>query len=149
MTTLIRWNPAGEFASLRNAMDRYFDDRFTPYARRPEMRTWSLAVDAVENEDAYIITASVPGVRPDDLEITVEDGVLTIKGETSVDETVKETDYRLRERRFGSFSRSIRFPMDIDADAIEASYEHGVLSLVVPKAAAVKPKKIAVSTNGK
>jgi HSP20 family protein len=129
----------------QNALERAFEDA----PDRPEARAWSLALDAAETEDAYLLTASIPGVHPDDLEITLEDNVLTIWGETKMDETVKEADFHLRERRYGTFSRSIRFPMAVNAEAVEAASEHGVLTLTVPKAEAVKPKRIAIRTNGK
>jgi len=146
MKTIVRWNPVREIAAWQNALERAFEDPF--FANRPEARPWSLALDAVETEDNYIIKASIPGVNPDDLDITLEEDVLTIKGETKVDETVKEADFHLRERRYGAFSRSVRFPVAVDADAVEATYEHGVLTLAVPKAEAVKPRRIAVRTNG-
>jgi HSP20 family protein len=131
--------------AYRNAANQTYDNRFTPYSSRPEMRTWNLALDAVENDDAFVISASLPGIGPDDIDVTLEDNVLTIKAETNADETVKEGDYRLRERRFGAFSRSVRLPGDVDAEGVEASYEHGVLNLVVPKAETAKPKKISVN----
>ncbi|GAB4580596.1 MAG: Hsp20/alpha crystallin family protein [Anaerolineales bacterium] len=147
MKTIVRWNPVREFAVWQNALERAFED--AALINRPEARPWSLALDAAETEDNYIIKASIPGVNPDDLEITLEDGLLTIKGETKVDETVKEADFHLRERRYGTFARSLRFPVAVNADAVEATYEHGVLTLTVPKAEEVKPKRIAIRTSGK
>jgi len=157
MRTIVRWNPVRELAAWQNAMERAFENPFGegPFgeghflANRPEARSWSLALDAAENEDNYIVKASIPGVNPDDLDITLEENVLTIKGETKVDETVKEADFHLRERRYGTFSRSVRFPVAVNAEAVEAAYEHGVLTLTVPKAEVVKPKRIAIRTSDK
>jgi len=95
------------------------------------------------------VQASIPGISPDELEITMEKNMLTVSGQTNADETINGEEYRLRERRFGSFSRSIRFPVDVIADKVQSEYQHGVLTLTVPKAEEVKPKKIAVKVNGK
>lgn len=97
-----------------------------------------------EQDDAFIVKASIPGVPADDVEITLTDNVLTIKGEMKDDKEVKETNYHLHERRFGSFMRSVTLPTSVDADKIEAVNENGVLTLTLPKAEAVKPKKIEV-----
>jgi HSP20 family protein len=106
-----------------------------------------VAVDVLENEDGYTVNASVPGINTDDIEVTLEKNVLTIKGEIEADEEVEKEQYHVRERRFGSFSRNIRFPVDVNVNSIEASYEHGVLTLVVPKADEVKPKRITVKVD--
>jgi len=147
MKTIVRWNPVREMMAWQNALERTFEDPFL--ANRPEARPWSLALDAAETEDNYVVKASIPGVNPDDLEITLEENVLTIKGETKVDETVREADFHLRERPSGTFSRSVRFPVAVNAEAVEAAYEHGVLTLTVPKAEVVKPKRIAIRTHSK
>ncbi|NUM44290.1 MAG: Hsp20/alpha crystallin family protein [Anaerolineales bacterium] len=147
MKTIVRWNPVREMMAWQNALEQAFEE--ASFANRPEARPWSLALDAAETETAFIIKASIPGVNPDDLEITLEDDVLTIKGESKMDETVKEADFHLRERRYGTFARSLRFPVAVNADAVEADYAHGVLTLTVPKAEAVKPKRIAIRTNDK
>jgi len=96
-----------------------------------------------------VVKASVPGINPDDLEITFTDGTLTIKGETREEKNVEETHYHMRERRFGRFSRSISLPTNLDADKIEASYDTGVLTLRLPKAEEMKPKRIEVKSGTK
>jgi HSP20 family protein len=103
-----------------------------------------LAVDVVESKDDFIVKASVPGINPDDLDVSYADDVLTIKGEIKSDNEVKDNQFHLRERRYGSFARSISLPTKIKADAIEASYQNGVLSLLLPKAEEVKPKRISI-----
>ena len=142
MNKLIRWNPTRDFNSLWNSFDRMFEDSWAMQADQP--RAYSLALDVAENENAYVVKASVPGISPDDIEITLEKNVLTISGETRADETINSEEYRLRERRYGTFSRSLRLPVDVVSDSIEAHYENGVLNLMIPKAEEVKPKKIAV-----
>ena len=120
--------------------------RYAPtYTRQnnPAAQTWTLAMDVLETETAFVLKASIPGVSPDDVEITFQDDVMTIAGERKADETIK-ADYHLCERHVGKFSRSLRFNTPVNSDNIEATYQHGVLTLNIPKAEAVKPKKIAI-----
>jgi HSP20 family protein len=145
MTRIVRWNPVVRRpADLFNEFDRLFDRPAMPY-RNAE--NWGLALDVIENEDGYTVKASVPGINPDDLEITLEDNVLTIKGEVENDEEINQEQYHLRERRYGSFSRSVKFPVLVNSDAVAASYDKGVLSLNIPKAEEVKPKRIAIKAS--
>jgi HSP20 family protein len=142
MTTLVRWNPS---RNLLNEFDRLFN---APMANWEAPRNWAMPLDVTEDADGYTVKASVPGINTDDLNITLEDNVLTIQGETRADETVEEAHYHLRERHYGRFSRSLRFPVDVNAEAVEATYQNGVLILSVPKAEEVKPKQIAIKVNG-
>lgn len=141
MTTLVRWSPT---RSLFSDFDRLFEAR--PRYRR-YATDWSVAVDVLENDDEYVVKASVPGMNPDDIEITLEKNILTIKGELEKHEEDENEQYHVRERRYGSFSRNIRFPVDVNGEAIEASYENGILTLDVPKAEEVKPRRIAVKAD--
>ncbi|MBK7219446.1 MAG: Hsp20/alpha crystallin family protein [Candidatus Promineofilum sp.] len=109
--------------------------------------SWGLALDVAEKGEVFTVKASLPGISPDDLNVTLEDNVLTIQGETKEDETIEENSYHIRERRYGSFSRSVRFPVPVEGDKVEAEYENGVLTLTIPKAEAVKPKRIAVKAS--
>ena len=143
---LTRWDPFRDMLSMRRAMDRLFDRAIEPSWSDTTM--WDLALDVVENKDDFVVKASLPGINPDDLEITFTDNVLTIKGETKEDKEFKEEQYHLRERRQGIFSRSISLPNRVKADAIEASYDAGVLTLKLPKVDEVKPKRIAIKVNG-
>jgi HSP20 family protein len=148
MTSLIRWNPVREMMNLRNEMDRLFERAMgTSNAEWQGPTTWGLALDVVENDDAFTVVASVPGINPDDLDITVSNNMLTIKGEFKADESIDEEKYHFRERSYGSFDRSITLPVSVVADAIEASYENGVLTLTVPKSEEVKPRRIAIKAN--
>ena len=142
MTKVVRWTPMNP-ASLFNEFDRLFERPST----RTSTREWNIALDVAESDDNYSVKATVPGINPDDLEITLEEDVLTLKGELTRDDEVEEAQYHVRERRFGAFSRSIRFPTAVNSDAIEATYSNGVLSLNIPKAEAVKPKRITISAN--
>jgi HSP20 family protein len=130
---------------MRNWMDRMLSDSFfnapSVWERDGEQ---SLALDVAEEGETFIVKASVPGMKPEDLDITITNNVLTIKGETKEDQEIKQENYHLRERRFGSFVRSVTLPTPVDADKVGATYENGVLTLNIPKSEAVKPKRIAV-----
>ncbi|HIC89424.1 MAG TPA: Hsp20/alpha crystallin family protein [Anaerolineae bacterium] len=147
MAEVVRWEPFQELMTLREAMDRLFEDAF--------VRPWSmgltttapvtkLALDMYETDDDVIVKATIPGIDPEDLEITVTDDVLTIKGETKAEKEVKEEQYHLRERRYGAFQRSVRLPVPIVANEARSEYENGVLTITLPKAEEVKPVKISV-----
>ena len=140
---LTRWDPFQEMLNLRRTVDRLFDNASQDHDWA-QSTPWGLAVDVVENKDDFIVKASVPGINPDDLDISYVDDTLTIKGEVKSENEVKEDQYHLRERRYGTFSRSITLPTKIKGDAIEASYQNGVISLRLPKAEEVKPKRIAI-----
>ncbi|MCS6826185.1 MAG: Hsp20/alpha crystallin family protein [Caldilinea sp.] len=146
MTSITRWDPYRELTAMRQLIDRFFEDDFTRFPSLWERRseTIPLALDVAENEDAFIIKASLPGVPAENVEVTLTDNVLTIKGEMKEDKEIKEENYHLRERRFGTFMRSVTLPAPVDADKIEAVNENGVLTLTLPKAESVKPKRIEV-----
>ena len=148
MTTLTRWDPFRETVPLRTVMDRLFDESFfeAPRIWERNQSEWSLALDVTEDENEFVVTASLPGITPEDVEITLNDSVLSIVGETQDEKTVDEKNYHLRERRYGSFKRSISLPTAVDAEKVEALHENGVLTLHLPKSEAVKPKKIAVKS---
>ena len=141
----MRWNPAREMMTLRNEFDRLFEN-FLDLPQLQENRDldWGLALDVAENDNTYTIKASVPGISPDDIDITLSDNVLTIKGEFKEEKTVEEEKYHLRERRFGSFGRSVTLPVAVNAEAVEAAYDNGVLTFTIPKADEVKPKRITI-----
>jgi HSP20 family protein len=118
-----------------------------PASTYREDRPWALALDVIETEDAFIVKASLPGINPDELDITFTDNVLTIQGEIKQEQDVEEGKYHLRERRYGMFQRSIALPVPVDADKIEATYKDGVLTLSIPKVEEIKPKKISVKAS--
>ena len=139
---LTRWDPFQGMINLRSAVDRLFDTSFGPGDHQPT--SWGLALDVIEKEGEFLVKASVPGINPDDLDITFTDNILTIKGETKSEEEKNEGAYHLRERRYGSFSRSVTLGSKITADKIQADYDNGVLTLHLPKAEEVKPKRISI-----
>ena len=153
MANVVRWNPMREAAELMNEFDRVLEYPLLrqrwgmPLRTNEVVGSWNLALDVAEKGDVFTVKASLPGISPDDLNVTLEDNVLTIQGETKEDETIEENSYHIRERRYGSFSRSVRFPVPVEGDKVEANFENGVLTLTIPKAEAVKPKRIAVKAN--
>ena len=149
--SIVRWEPFRDFMTLREAMDRLFEDSFVG----PRRREWlpvaeaTLAVDMYQTDDAAVVKASVPGVKPDDADITISGNTLTITGQSKEEEEVKEENYIRRERRFGSFSRSVVLPEGLEPDKAEASFEDGVLTLTIPKAPQAKPKVIRIKEKKK
>ncbi|MFZ5809569.1 MAG: Hsp20/alpha crystallin family protein [Chloroflexota bacterium] len=148
MFQIIRRDPFRELMSIRNMMDRLFDSAFASWDWDQPFYS-ELPLDVVENDDEYLIKASLPGMNPDDLEITYSGNTLTIKGEIKSEEESEKGHYHLRERRYGSFARSVTLPSTVKADKIEASYDAGVLKLTLPKAEEAKPKRIAVKSGQK
>ena len=145
MNAISRWDPFREMMTLRSTMDRLFESAMLG-APTAASEGWSLALDVAESEDAYVVKASVPGINPDDLEITYNNHTLTIRGETKADQEYDEGQYHLRERRWGSFARSLSLPTPINSEAIQAACENGVLTLTLPKAEEAKPKRISIQT---
>jgi HSP20 family protein len=147
MTIVRRSSPFGELVSLRQAMDRLFEDSFV----RPRMwagqalESSSLALDAHMNGDELFVQAALPGVRPEDVEITIENGTLTIAGESRSETKDENKQYLLQEIRRGSFVRSVTLPNGLEPDKATASFENGVLTLRIPRAEQVKPRQIRIS----
>lgn len=146
MSNLIRWEPAREMMTLREAMDRLFDDAFT----RPLSLTssnWSIpAVDMYQTDNEVVVKAALPGIKADEVQINVTGEVLTIKGETKQESETKEKAYHIREQRWGAFERSIVLPTEVVADKAKADFENGILTITLPKAEEVKPKTISIKT---
>ena len=106
---------------------------------------WTPAVDIKEEDDQFVLHADIPGVKPEDIDVSMEDGVLTVKGEKETEAKSEEKGYKRVERTYGSFYRRFSLPDTADADSISAKSKHGVLEIVIPKREAVKPKKISVT----
>jgi HSP20 family protein len=138
---IIRWDPFREMTQLQNRFDRLFD------AVGGRQESWLPAVDVFDTQDAVVLKAELAGMNPDDIQIEVEDNVLTIKGERKFEEKVDEERYYRVERRFGSFQRSLALPQGVKADQIEAAYDEGILTVTVPKAEQEKPKRIEVQAH--
>lgn len=150
MAMITRYDPFRDVLSLRDAMDRLFQESFV----RPT-NGWTASapapVDLHEDEHSYVLEVALPGWKPEDVNITFQDGTLTLSGQHS-QETEPEKNgktWHLRERKMGSFSRSFTFPTAVDADKAKASYENGVLTLTMPKAESAKPRQIKIGPAAK
>jgi HSP20 family protein len=145
MTIVRRPSPFGELMTLRSAMDRLFEDSFVrrPFGTGFDSMT-TLPLDVTNTSDALIVEAALPGIKPEDVDITVEDGTLSIRG-TWNEERESEGENLLSELRRGSVYRTVTLPSGLEADKATATFEHGVLKLRIPKAEAVKPRQIRIS----
>ena len=149
MTHLVRWEPFRNLISLREAMDQLFEESIV----RPgtgwlaPVDEGRLAVDMYVTDDAVIVKSAIPGIKAEDLDISVTGDTLAIKGETRTDEEIKEENYLYRERRYGSFCRALSIPVPVVTNKAEAEFENGVLTLTLPKAEEVKPKAIKVKAH--
>jgi HSP20 family protein len=143
MSNLTRWEPAREMMTLREAMDRLFDDAFTrPLSIR---EGWSApAIDMYQTDDEIVVKASLPGFKADDVQINITGDVLTLQGEMKHEDEKKEKAWHLREQRWGSFERSVALPTNVVADRASADFENGILTITLPKAEEAKPRTISV-----
>jgi HSP20 family protein len=139
-----RWEPIRDTVSLRDAMNSLFQDSFVrPMNLLPDAATM-LPLDVSENKDEFIVKASLPGVRAEDVHITVQGDTLTIRGEIKAEEEKKDENYYLRERRYGQFQRTLTLSTPIKSDKAQAQFENGVLTLKLPKSDEAKPKEIKI-----
>jgi len=146
MMNLIRWQPFSDMVTLRQAMDRLFEDSFVrpPHLTATFGEGAGMPVDMYQTDENVVVKATLPGIKPEEVEITITDNTLTIKGETRTEEEVKKENYFRHEISYGAFSRSILLPSSLQTDKAEATFENGVLTLNIPKAEETKPKQIKV-----
>ena len=147
MMDLVRWKPQRELFNWRTPMNRLFDEFLAPTQWSEDSQSlwnWNPAVDIMDNDDHIAITAEIPGVDKKDISVDVKDRVLTLGGERSSDNEVKEDHFCRRERTFGKFERSFTLPAAIDPDNIKAEYKDDVLKIEVPKPEGHKPRQISV-----
>jgi len=146
---LVRWRPSEDvfpsFFNLREEINRMFDDFLGRRpAREVEHATWYPAVDISETENEIILRAEIPGVKKDDIHVSVENNTLTFSGEKKIETEEKNREYHRAECCYGRFTRSFTLPATVDADKVKATYKEGVLTLALPKVEAAKPKRIAI-----
>ncbi|APV45019.1 HSP20 family protein [Dehalogenimonas formicexedens] len=139
---LQRWDPYRELRQV----DRTFDRMWRNFGLQPAtVEQWDIPIDVKKVGDEIVVKASLPGVKADEIQVTVEDNVLELKAESSSDTETEESGYLVRERAFGSFYRALRLPESVDTEHIRSTYEHGVLTVTLPKAEEKKRKQIKVS----
>lgn len=143
--SLVRWDPFREMISLRDAMSRLLDESFLrPWWTSEDRGEVFVPIDMYETDDEFVVSAPLPGLKPEDVEINVVGNTLTIKGEFREDEERKRGDFHYRERRYGAFQRSVTLPEEINTEKAEATFENGVLRLRLPKAEHAKPRQIPI-----
>ncbi|MCK9519074.1 MAG: Hsp20/alpha crystallin family protein [Dehalococcoidia bacterium] len=151
-TSLTRWDPITEVANMRTLMDRLFDQSFGrfPMFREAadELGGATLGLDVYETGNEYIVKAQLPGVDPKDVDITVDDDILTIKGEFEQKDDVTEGQFVRRELRYGSFQRSLRLPPSVEAEKANAQFEHGMLKLTLPKKPEARARSLKITPQG-
>ena len=143
MANLIRWDPVREMATIRDSMDRVYEEFFSRSPANFE-GYGTIDINMAQTDDAVIIKASIPGVKPEDINISITGDTLIIRGETKEDGELKDANYHIGEMKFGSFARSILLPNNVIAEKSNAEFMDGVLKLTLPKAEEVKPKTISI-----
>jgi len=151
--SLVRWNPTRELATwpsdlfgIQREMNKMFNNFFRGDIQDEDsaFMAWTPAVDIAEHDDEYLVKVELPGVNKEDVKITIESNVLTIRGEKKQEKETKKENYHRVERNYGSFQRSFTLPSTVKSDKIDASYKDGILSISLPKAEEAKPKQIEV-----
>lgn len=142
--TIIRWEPFDEMMSMRESMDRLFEDFFTRRPRTSGPLVWQPAVEVFETDNEVVVKAELPGMDPKNVSVTVTGDGLTIKGEAKVEQEDKGRNYYRRELRYGSFQRTIPLPTEVKSEETKAAFRNGILEVKVPKAERVKPKTVRV-----
>ncbi len=147
-TALTRWTPTADL--FRDRMSRFIDEAFNDFVspglslEAASTRPWMPAVDIEETGDSLNLYVEIPGLTKDDVQLTLENNVLTISGERTFDQERKGSNYHRVERAYGKFSRAFSLPTNVDAEKVKASFEHGILAVTLPKTDAAKPRRISI-----
>jgi HSP20 family protein len=146
---LIRWEPARELQSMQTEMNRlfgtFFDSTTPRQGVRTSLRRWIPAMDVAETDDHYVLRADLPGLSEGDVNVELDNNVLTISGKRSIEHEETKNGYHRVERSYGSFTRSVALPEGVDADGIQANFDKGVLEVKVAKPEQIKPRKVAIT----
>jgi HSP20 family protein len=146
--SITRFEPFRAVFSLQDQINRLFSEAFDRSSDEANLTTWAPAVDIYETEHELVVKADVPEIKPEELDIRVENNILTIRGERKFEKHVREDNYLRVERSYGSFSRSFSLANTVNTEAIKADYQNGVLTLSIPKREEAKPKQIKVRIEG-
>jgi len=147
---IMRWRPLRDIVSIQDEMNQLFDDFFGRTPKRwsafgPEEGLWTPNVDVSETKDEIVVTAEMPGMKKEDIKLSVQDNVITLSGEKKSEEEKKDANFYRLERNFGSFCRSFTLPTPVEADKVKASFKDGILKVTLPKSEKVKPKEIPIN----
>ncbi len=145
---LTQFQPFRGVSTLQDQINRLFSETFDRSSEEANLTPWAPAVDIYETEQNLVVKADLPDIKPEELDIRVENNILTIRGERKFEKKVNENNYLRVERSYGSFSRSFSLASTVDTEAIQADYKHGVLTLSIPKREEAKPKQIKVRVEG-
>jgi HSP20 family protein len=149
MTTITRWEPFGGLSTLHDQVNRLFNETmFRGQGEGAALTTWAPAVDIYETPNELVVKADLPDVNEKDIDVRVENNLLTITGERKFEKNIPEDNYLRVERSYGSFSRSFSLPNTVNAEAIQAEYKNGVLTVRLPKREESKPRQVKVSISG-
>lgn len=150
---LTRWRPFAELTPLREFIQRWFEEPWPeamlPSPLMPSVFRPVVPIDLYETDKEYVLKASLPGIRPEDIDIQLSDSMLTIRGEIKRDETIKRENYLCQERAYGKFARTLTLPGPVQADKVEAHFANGELTLTMPKAAEIVGRRIAVKAQSR
>lgn len=139
-----RWNPWQQMSALHEELNRVFEAPYSNIATQPFFGGWSPAIDLYEDKDNLVFRAEVAGMKKEDLEISLHDGVLTVSGERKAEPATESNENHRSERVFGRFQRSLTLPSPVNAEAVKATYKDGILTVILPKAEEAKPRQIKV-----
>ena len=146
--TLVRWSPFRNLVSIQDEMNRMFNSHFGKLPEQEDQSTlWYPLVDISESADEITVTAEVPGMKKEDIKISIQDNILTMQGEKHKDDVENDKSYHRLERMFGSFERSFSLSTSVQRDKVKAKYKDGILTISLPKSEDAKPKEIDVSVN--
>lgn len=149
MTNLMRFDPFGSALSLRDAMNQLLEESFVNPSQMLRSGALNMPLDVRETEDRFVVDAVLPGVKAEDVDITIQESVLVINAETRSEQPANQQGaVHLAERRYGRFTRAISLPSQVNPDQVQATLENGVLHLEIPKAEQVKPRRITVNAGG-
>lgn len=143
--TLIRWRPYRSMESVQDEVNKVFDSFFGTPAMQGREDVWTPDVDIIEDKDSITVNVDIPGMKKDDIKVSVHDQSLTIRGERRYEKEDKDKNYHRTERMYGAFSRTFSLPSTVEGDKIKANYKDGVLKIELPKVEEVKPKEIPIS----
>jgi HSP20 family protein len=141
---LIRWEPVAELNTIQNEMNRMFNTFFDQTAPTSSGRRWLPPMDLLETAEHYVLRADLPGLSDDDVDIQLQDNVLTVTGERNAEHEQQQEGYHRLERAFGTFSRSLTLPDGVDPDMIQAHVDRGVLEIMIPKPEQKKPRQVRI-----
>ena len=151
--SIVKWSPLKELEEMRKDMDRLFDEFFSPVTRRrrgwlkPEMGVIVPNIEMYDRKNEIVLKAELPGVDKENIDLTITKDSITLKGEVKKEEEIKEEDYYASERSYGSFTRTIALPAEVDSEKSKASFKNGVLEIVLPKREEAKPKEIKIEVS--